>query len=69
MLELLTGTRAIFKNGGATNVVDFAVPVIMAGQSAKVLDPRVGPPQELNEAEALELIAYTAVDCVFGREI
>ncbi|KAM7466756.1 hypothetical protein LguiB_014318 [Lonicera macranthoides] len=67
LLELLTGMRAIFKNGGnggPTNVVDFAVPVIMAGQSAKVLDPRVEPPQELNEAEALELIAYTAVDCV-----
>ncbi|KAL4369068.1 hypothetical protein GQ457_05G031970 [Hibiscus cannabinus] len=68
MLELLTGKRAIFKNGGEdggtpTSLVDFAVPAIMCGEVAKVLDPRVGPP-ELNEAEAVELMAYTAMHCV-----
>lgn len=67
LLELLTGKRAIFRNGedGGTpiSLVDFAVPAIMAGELVKVLDPRVGPP-DLNEAEAVELIAYTALHCV-----
>ncbi|KAL0003378.1 hypothetical protein SO802_017159 [Lithocarpus litseifolius] len=73
LLELLTGKRAIFKNGengGAPiSVVDFTVPAIMAGELGKVLDSRVGPP-ELNEAEAVELMAYTAMHCVNleGRE-
>ncbi|KAF7830942.1 putative serine/threonine-protein kinase-like protein CCR3 [Senna tora] len=67
LLELLTGKRAIFKDGenGGTpvSVVDFAVPAIMAGELVKILDPRVGPP-ELNESEAVELVAYTAMHCV-----
>lgn len=67
LLELLTGKRAIFKDGenGGTpiSVVDYAVPAIMGGEMMKVLDPRVGPPQ-MNEAEAVELVAYTAVHCV-----
>ncbi|KAK6227792.1 Protein kinase domain - like 10 [Theobroma cacao] len=67
MLELLTGKRAIFKNdengGTPVSLVDFAVPAIMAGELVKVLDTRVGPP-ELNEAEAVELMAYTAMHCV-----
>ncbi|XP_050211247.1 putative serine/threonine-protein kinase-like protein CCR3 [Mercurialis annua] len=67
LLELLTGKRAIFKgddNGGTpTSIVDFAVPRIMSGELNKVLDHRVGPP-ELNEAEAVELVAYTALNCV-----
>ncbi|KAL6980711.1 non-specific serine,threonine protein kinase [Sarracenia purpurea var. burkii] len=51
-------------NGGEpTSVVDFAVPAIMAGEIGKILDQRVGPP-EPNEAEAVELMAYTAVHCV-----
>ncbi|KAE8684934.1 putative serine/threonine-protein kinase-like protein CCR3 [Hibiscus syriacus] len=67
MLELLTGKRAIFKNdesgGTPITLVDFAVPAIIAGEMVKVLGPRVGPP-ELNEAEAVELMAYTAMHCV-----
>ncbi|XVE69427.1 hypothetical protein DITRI_Ditri09bG0151500 [Diplodiscus trichospermus] len=67
MLELLTGKRAIFKNdengGTPVSLVDYAVPAIMAGELVKVLDTRVGPP-ELNEAEAVELMAYTAMHCV-----
>ncbi|GFY83508.1 CRINKLY4 related 3 [Actinidia rufa] len=67
LLELLTGKRAIFKsgeNGGEpTRVVDFAVPAIMAGEMGRILDPRVGPPL-VNEAEAVELVAYTALHCV-----
>ncbi|KAJ7963979.1 GPCR kinase [Quillaja saponaria] len=73
LLELLTGKRAIFKNGenggSPVSVVDFTVPAIMSGELVKVLDPRVGPP-ELNEAEAVELVGYTAMHCVHleGKE-
>ncbi|KAJ0901237.1 putative protein kinase RLK-Pelle-CR4L family [Helianthus annuus] len=68
LLELLTGRRAIFKseevNGGAPiSLVDYAVPIIMAGDLGKILDKRVGPP-EVNEVEAVELMAYTALHCV-----
>uniref|UniRef100_B9HHP9 non-specific serine/threonine protein kinase n=1 Tax=Populus trichocarpa TaxID=3694 RepID=B9HHP9_POPTR len=67
LLELLTGKRAIFKgddNGGTpTSIVDFAVPKLMVNELGKILDPRVGPP-ELNEAEAVELVGYTAMHCV-----
>ncbi|PON78971.1 Serine/threonine protein kinase [Parasponia andersonii] len=67
LLEILTGKRAIFKNGqdGGTpiHVVDFAVPAIVAGELATILDQRVGLP-ELNEGEAVELVAYTAMHCV-----
>ncbi|KAG2406707.1 hypothetical protein LR48_Vigan03g297900 [Vigna angularis] len=67
LLELLTGKRAIFKygedGGSPLSVVDFAVPRILAGELVKILDARVGPP-DVNEAEAVELVAYTAVHCV-----
>lgn len=67
LLELLTGKRAIFKDGenGGTPVslVDFAVPAIINDELPKILDMRVGPP-EMNEAEAVELVAYTAKHCV-----
>jgi hypothetical protein len=73
LLELLTGKRAIFKSGddGGTpiSVVDFAVPMIMAGELVNILDSRVGPP-EINEVEAVELMAYSAMHCVHleGKE-
>ena len=70
LLEILTGRRAVLKYGAKDyvctpikSVVDFAVPVILAGELEKILDPRVGPPDE-NEAEAMELVAYTAIHCV-----
>ncbi|XP_071734405.1 putative serine/threonine-protein kinase-like protein CCR3 [Rutidosis leptorrhynchoides] len=68
LLELLTGKRAIFKNdedndGTPISLVDFSVPVIVSGELGKILDKRVGPP-EANEAEAVELMAYTAIHCV-----
>ncbi|KAJ9128682.1 hypothetical protein P3X46_034610 [Hevea brasiliensis] len=67
LLELLTGKTAVFKdtdNGGTPKkLVDFAVPKIAIGELVKVLDARVRPP-ELNEAEAVELVAYTALHCV-----
>lgn len=69
LLELLTGKRAIFRNGedggNPLSIVDFAVPAILAGELMKILDSRVGPPPvESNESEAVELMAYTAVHCV-----
>lgn len=68
LLELLTGKKAIFKDGegeGAmpVSVVDHAVPAIIAGEVARVLDGRVAAPQ-MGEAEAVELVAYTAMHCV-----
>ncbi|GJT84356.1 putative serine/threonine-protein kinase-like protein CCR3 [Tanacetum coccineum] len=74
LLELLTGKRAIFKsdddNGGTpTSLVEYAVPAIISGELAKILDTRVGLP-EVNESESVELMAYTAIHCVNseGRE-
>ncbi|KAL5710206.1 non-specific serine/threonine protein kinase [Ranunculus cassubicifolius] len=73
LLELLTGNRAIFRNeedgGSPVSVVDYAVHRIMDGDLDKVLDGRVGLPDS-KEAEAVELVAYTAVHCVNmeGRE-
>jgi serine/threonine protein kinase len=74
LLEILTGKRAIFKNSGENggapvSVVEFAVPAIMTGELVKILDPRVGP-LAMNESEAVELVAYTAMHCVNleGRE-
>ncbi|OIW04104.1 hypothetical protein TanjilG_00664 [Lupinus angustifolius] len=67
LLELLTGKRAIFRHGenGGTpvSVVSYAVPAIMGGDLSQILDPRVEPP-ELNETDAVELVAYTAMHCV-----
>ncbi|KAI3988889.1 hypothetical protein MKX01_016460 [Papaver californicum] len=68
MLELLTGKKAIFRDDdldgeGPMSVVDYAVPKIMAGELERVLDVRVGLP-DVNMAEAVELVAYTAVHCV-----
>ncbi|OAY74281.1 putative serine/threonine-protein kinase-like protein CCR3 [Ananas comosus] len=71
MLEVLTGRRAIFKDegGNPVSVVDFAVPSIVAGNVRSLLDERPGPLGP-HEAEAVELVAYTAVHCVSleGRE-
>ncbi|XP_057989725.1 putative serine/threonine-protein kinase-like protein CCR3 [Hevea brasiliensis] len=68
LLELLTGKRAIFNDedsGDAiTSIVDFTVPKILANELLKVLDERIAPPELLKEAEALELVAYTALHCV-----
>uniref|UniRef100_A0ACD5ZHC2 Uncharacterized protein n=1 Tax=Avena sativa TaxID=4498 RepID=A0ACD5ZHC2_AVESA len=66
MLETLTGKRAIFKEaegGEPVSVVDYAQPSVVAGELRKVLDGRAPEPTP-NEAEAVELVAYTAVHCV-----
>ncbi|CAL5048334.1 unnamed protein product [Urochloa decumbens] len=66
MLEVLTGKRAFFgeaEGRSPGSVVDYAVPSIVAGEMDKVLDPRAPEPDE-HEAEAVKLVAYTAVHCV-----
>ncbi|KAJ8542075.1 hypothetical protein K7X08_016941 [Anisodus acutangulus] len=67
LFELLTGKRALFKTSekGDTpmSLVNFAVSAIMAGELNKILDPRVGLPEQ-REAEGVELVAYTAMHCV-----
>ncbi|KAL9238687.1 hypothetical protein vseg_013077 [Gypsophila vaccaria] len=66
LLELLTGKKAVFKESegnGPTGVVEYAGPFIVAGEVWKVLDKRVEQPV-MNETEAVELLAYTAMMCV-----
>ncbi|KAK7311052.1 hypothetical protein RJT34_08933 [Clitoria ternatea] len=67
LLELLTGKKAIswhYENGiYPLHMVDLVVPSIMNGKLVEILDPRVGPP-EVNEVEAVELVACTAIHCV-----
>lgn len=65
LLELLTGKRAMFKVEGLDpmRVVEYAGPRIEAGELQSVLDKRVGVPNA-NEAEAVEVVAYTALKCV-----
>ncbi|GAB4859944.1 hypothetical protein Ancab_011423 [Ancistrocladus abbreviatus] len=67
LLELLTGKRAVFKNAEDTStpmgVVEYAGPFILAGEVWKVLDRRVGQ-RLMFKAEAVELVAYTALRCV-----
>ncbi|XP_059660870.1 putative serine/threonine-protein kinase-like protein CCR3 [Cornus florida] len=65
LLELLTGKRAVFKDDGSgpMGVVEYAVPRISTGELQSVLDERIGPPA-MNEIEAVELVAYTAMHCV-----
>ncbi|XP_073103368.1 putative serine/threonine-protein kinase-like protein CCR3 [Elaeis guineensis] len=63
MLEVLTGKRAIFKDGEGgdpTSKVDYVVPRIVVGELVWVLDSRVSP-SGMNEMEAVELAAYTTV--------
>ncbi|XVE59424.1 hypothetical protein DITRI_Ditri05aG0045500 [Diplodiscus trichospermus] len=65
LLELLTGRKAVFKEDGTEpmGVVEYASPMILAGDLRKVVDKRVGTPQ-IHEAEAVELMANTALHCV-----
>ncbi|TYJ20609.1 hypothetical protein E1A91_A08G006700v1 [Gossypium mustelinum] len=67
LLELLTGRKAVFRNRedrtGPMGVVEYAGPRISTGDLRSVLDTRVGVP-EIHEVEAVELMAYTALNCV-----
>ncbi|KAJ6350361.1 hypothetical protein OIU78_006512 [Salix suchowensis] len=61
--DLTTGLLGDDNGGTPTSIVDFAVPIIMVNELGRILDPRVGQP-EFNEAEAVELVGYTAMHCV-----
>ncbi|KAE8673680.1 putative serine/threonine-protein kinase-like protein CCR3 [Hibiscus syriacus] len=64
--ELLTGRKAVFKNEDGTGpigVVEYATPRISAGDLWAVVDTRIGVP-EVHEVEAVEVMAYTAINCV-----
>ncbi|XP_037492614.1 putative serine/threonine-protein kinase-like protein CCR3 [Jatropha curcas] len=67
LLELLTGKKAVFKaeeeGAGPTGIVEYATPLISTMELQTLLDKRVGSPQ-IHEAEAVELMAYTAMHCV-----
>ncbi|KAE8676396.1 putative serine/threonine-protein kinase-like protein CCR3 [Hibiscus syriacus] len=66
LLELLTGKRAVFRNkdgSGPIGVFEYATPRISNGDLRTVLDTRIGVP-EAHEAEAVELMAHTAINCV-----
>ncbi|XP_048231484.1 putative serine/threonine-protein kinase-like protein CCR3 [Ricinus communis] len=69
LLVLLTGKAAIFEDidsrRGLIDIASFAVPKILSNELFMVLDPRVGPPEQTgNEAEAVDLVAKTAVCCM-----
>ncbi|CAN6362762.1 unnamed protein product [Urochloa humidicola] len=66
LLELLSGCRVVQRYAESVtpkNVVDFAVPHILADDVARVLDPRL-PAPAADEAEALAYVGYLAADCV-----
>ncbi|WCJ19633.1 CRINKLY4 related 3 [Euphorbia peplus] len=65
LLELLTGKMAIFDmEDKPTTLVEFSVPKITGNELFLILDLRIGPPKSVNEAEAIEMMAYTALHCV-----
>ncbi|KAL9665796.1 hypothetical protein QQ045_000117 [Rhodiola kirilowii] len=65
LLELLSGQKAIHKNGNGVprNVVDFVVPYITQDEVHRVLDRNVPPPTPY-EIEAVSYVGYLAADCV-----
>ncbi|XP_058097698.1 serine/threonine-protein kinase-like protein CCR4 [Magnolia sinica] len=64
LLELLTGYKAIHRDGGGPrNVVDFAVPYIVTDEIHQILDRKLPPPTP-NEIEAVVYVGYLAADCV-----
>ena len=66
LLELLTGKKTTLKYGinRETSMVNIARRVILGWKMVKILDPRVGAPHVNEEAEALELVANTAISCI-----
>ncbi|TKW00214.1 hypothetical protein SEVIR_8G093600v4 [Setaria viridis] len=66
LLELMSGCRVVQRYAESVtpkNVVQFAVPHILADEVARVLDPRLPAPTP-EEAEALAYVGYLAADCV-----
>lgn len=64
LLEILSGRKAIDMQYEEGNIVEWAVPLIRAGDIGAVLDPALKPPPDL---EALKRIAATACKCVRMR--
>ncbi|WCJ39524.1 CRINKLY4 related 3 [Euphorbia peplus] len=62
LLELLTGKMTIFDKG--TNLVEYSVPKILGNELPLILDHRIDPAESVNEAEAVKIVAYTALHCV-----
>ncbi|ONK57690.1 uncharacterized protein A4U43_C09F3070 [Asparagus officinalis] len=66
LLEILSGCKVIQRyeeSGTPKNVVEFAVPHIVADDLHRVLDPRIAPPTP-SEIEAVAYVGYLAADCV-----
>ncbi|KAJ1275376.1 hypothetical protein BS78_05G131000 [Paspalum vaginatum] len=66
LLELMSGCRVVQRYAESVtpkNVVEFAVPHILADDVVRVLDPRLPAPTH-DEAEALAYVGYLAADCV-----
>ncbi|THU46647.1 hypothetical protein C4D60_Mb09t07120 [Musa balbisiana] len=64
LLEILSGRKAIDMQFEEGNIVEWAVPLIKAGDVSAILDPALKPPAE---PEALKKIAATACKCVRMR--
>ena len=64
LLEILSGRKAIDMNFEEGNIVEWAVPLIKAGDISAILDPVLRPPDEV---EALKRIANVACKCVRMR--
>ncbi|KAI3503992.1 hypothetical protein L1887_32536 [Cichorium endivia] len=64
LLEILSGRKAIDMKFEEGNIVEWAVPLIKAGEIHAILDPALTPPSDL---EALKRIANVACKCVRMR--
>jgi len=64
LLEILSGRKAIDMQFEEGNIVEWAVPLIKAGDIFAILDPALSPPSDL---EALKKIASVACKCVRMR--
>ncbi|KAK1601814.1 hypothetical protein QYE76_048285 [Lolium multiflorum] len=64
LLEILSGRKAIDMQLEEGNIVEWAAPLIKAGDISGILDPALSPPSDL---EALKKIAAVACKCVRMR--
>ncbi|XP_010526052.1 PREDICTED: serine/threonine-protein kinase-like protein ACR4 [Tarenaya hassleriana] len=64
LLEILSGRKAIDMQYEEGNIVEWAVPLIKAGDIAAILDPVLKPPPDM---ESLRRIASAAYKCVRMR--
>lgn len=64
LLEILSGRKAIDMQFEEGNIVEWAVPLIKAGDIQAILDPVLKPPSDI---EALKRIANVACKCVRMR--